>query len=280
MITDAQVHLWNANTPDDPWEAGAQAHLPEPMPAERMLKLMDEAGIDRAVISAANVAPNRSSACGQAASAKYPKRFRVMGWFVPTLADQYPLLPRWLEQPALCSLRVSMNEPEHQKLFADGALEPVWQACVDQDMAVAIWTRAGPALMEPVLKKYPNLAYIIDHFGWAVPGEAREGKLKAMESLARFPNVTVKVSSLPLVSGSAPPEYEDLHPMIKRIHAAFGAERLMWGSDQTQTMGKNRGSYTQSADIIRKYAAAYLPAADVQSMMHETATRVFKWPVA
>ena len=50
MITDAQVHIWNANTPDDPWDPGAQSHLPDPMPAERMLGLMDEAGIDRAVI--------------------------------------------------------------------------------------------------------------------------------------------------------------------------------------------------------------------------------------
>jgi predicted TIM-barrel fold metal-dependent hydrolase len=201
-----------------------------------------------------------------------------MGWFVPKLPEQYELLPRWLEQPGMCSLRLSMNEPEHQKLFAEGAFEPVWKACIDQDMAVAVWTRSGPALMEPVLKKYPNLIFIIDHFGWAVPGEARESKVKAMESLARFRNVHVKVSSLPLVSGSAPPEYEDLHPLIKRVHAAYGAERLMWASDQTQTMGKARGTYTENADIIRKYAAAYLPAADVQMMMHGTAARVFKWP--
>ena len=43
-------------------------------------------------------------------------------------------------------------------------------------------------------------------------------------------------------------------------------------------MGKARGTYTENADIIRKYAAAYLPAADIQMMMHGTATRVFKWP--
>jgi hypothetical protein len=53
----------------------------------------------------------------------------------------------------------------------------------------------------------------------------------------------------------------------------------MWASDQTQTMGKSRGTYTENADIIRKYAASYLPAADVQMMMHGTATKVFKWPV-
>ena len=68
-------------------------------------------------------------------------------------------------------------------------------------------------------------------------------------------------------------------PWDPRVHAACGAERLMWASDQTQTMGKSRGTYAENADIIRKYAAAYLPAADVQMMMHGTATRVLKWPV-
>src|ERR1044072_6663677 len=110
-----------------------------------------------------------------------------------------------------------MNEPRHQNLFAEGAFEPVWKACIDQDMAVAVWTRSGPALIEPVLKKDPNLTFIVDAFAWPAPGEARESKVQAMESLARFKNVHVKVSSLPLVSGSPPPEYEDLHPLIKRV---------------------------------------------------------------
>jgi L-fuconolactonase len=243
------------------------------------MSLMDAAGLDRAVISPAGVAPDRSPACAQAAAAKYPKRFRVMGWFIPKLPEQWKVLPRWLQQPGMCSLRLSINEPEHQTLLSEGAFEPVWQACIDQDMAVAVWSRSGAAPMEPVLKKYPHLTYIIDHFAWATPGKDREAKVQAMESFARYRNVHVKVSSLPLVSGSAPPGYEDLHPLIKRVHAAYGAERLMWASDQTQTMGKKRGTYAQNADIIRKYAAAYLPPADVQMMMHGTATRAFKWPV-
>jgi len=28
MITDAQVHLWEASRPDRPWAANAEAHLP------------------------------------------------------------------------------------------------------------------------------------------------------------------------------------------------------------------------------------------------------------
>jgi hypothetical protein len=87
-----------------------------------MIGLMDEAGIDRAVISPAGVAPNRSPACGQAAAAKYPKRFRVMAWFVPKLPEQYELLPRWLEQRGVCSLRLSVNEPEHQGVQVAGGV--------------------------------------------------------------------------------------------------------------------------------------------------------------
>ena len=67
MITDAQVHIWNENTPDEPWDPKGQTHLTPAMPAERMLGLMDEAGIDRAVISPAGVAPNRSPACAACA---------------------------------------------------------------------------------------------------------------------------------------------------------------------------------------------------------------------
>ena len=47
MITDAQVHIWNANTAEEPWGPGAESHLPDPMPAERMLGLPGEPRVDR-----------------------------------------------------------------------------------------------------------------------------------------------------------------------------------------------------------------------------------------
>lgn len=96
------------------------------MPAERMLGLINEAGIDRAVISPAGVAPNRSPACAQAAAARYPEHFRVMAWFVPSMPDQFKLLPHRLTQPGVCKLHLSMNEPVHKSIFADGAFEPAW----------------------------------------------------------------------------------------------------------------------------------------------------------
>ena len=43
-------HLWKANTPDRPWVSGATPQLPEPFTIERVLPMMDEAGVDRVVI--------------------------------------------------------------------------------------------------------------------------------------------------------------------------------------------------------------------------------------
>ena len=50
MIVDAQVHLWKAEAPDRPWLPGRVAQLPEPFLIEKLVPMMDEAGVDRAVI--------------------------------------------------------------------------------------------------------------------------------------------------------------------------------------------------------------------------------------
>jgi len=276
MITDAQVHLWEADRPDRPWAPKAEAHLPEPMTAERMLGLMDEAGIDRAVISPTSLLPERSPVYALEAAAKYPKRFRVMPWFYPTKA-QFDLLPTWMDTPGVCSLRLSLNEDKHMQLLADGGLEPLWLACERYHIPIAFFRRDGLGVVEDAVRKHPDMQVIIDHFNWAVPDGDRERKMQEMEALAKYPNVHIKVSSLPKLTQSPPP-YADFEPLIKRVHAAYGAKRLMWGSDQTQIMAIRNGSYRDNVGIIRVSAAKYLPAPDIEWMLHGTAARVFNWP--
>src|ERR1700716_845401 len=50
LIVDAQVHLWKAELPDWKWVPGLQPQLPEPFTIERLVPMMDEAGVDRAGI--------------------------------------------------------------------------------------------------------------------------------------------------------------------------------------------------------------------------------------
>ncbi len=50
LIVDAQIHLSKAESEDWKWVPGMKPQLPEPFTIERALPLMDEAGIDRAVV--------------------------------------------------------------------------------------------------------------------------------------------------------------------------------------------------------------------------------------
>src|SRR4051794_9964790 len=50
VIVDSQIHLWPANTPERPWLAGAKPQLPEPFTIERVVPMMNEAGVGRVVI--------------------------------------------------------------------------------------------------------------------------------------------------------------------------------------------------------------------------------------
>jgi L-fuconolactonase len=53
VITDSQVHIWGADTPDRPWPPGRahQAQKPYAVTKEMLVKAMDEAGVARVVIA-------------------------------------------------------------------------------------------------------------------------------------------------------------------------------------------------------------------------------------
>ena len=56
-------------------------------------------------------------------------------------------------------------------------------------------------------------------------------------SLAKYPNVSVKVSSTPTYSFEAYP-YRDINVHIRRVFDAFGPKRCHWGSDITNSLAK------------------------------------------
>ena len=108
-IVDAQVHLWKANSPDWPWKPGARAQLPEPFTIERALAMMDEAGVDRAVIVPPSL--NDRNDYALEAARRYPDRFGVMGRIALEDPNSAALLPTWKQQPGMLGVRVTFNSP-------------------------------------------------------------------------------------------------------------------------------------------------------------------------
>src|SRR6516162_10087897 len=108
MIVDAQVHLWKAQTPDWKWVPGLKPQLPEPFTIERLVPMMDEAGVDRVVVVPPSWPGDRNDYALEAAR-RYPNRFRVMGRIPLKNSQSVALLPKWLEQPGMLGVRLTFN---------------------------------------------------------------------------------------------------------------------------------------------------------------------------
>src|SRR4029453_4061201 len=104
-IVDAQVHMWKASTPDRPWVPGARPQLPEPFTIERLVPMMEEAGVDRVVIVPPTLEGDRID-YAQEAVKRYPGRFAIMGRIALNDPGSARRFPTWKDQPDVLGIRL------------------------------------------------------------------------------------------------------------------------------------------------------------------------------
>ena len=234
MIVDSQVHLWKANGPDYPWNPGAKPQLPEPFTVERVLPLMDEAGVNRVVIVPPGL--NDVNSYALEAARRYPGRFAVMGRIPLENPKSAALLPRWKDQPGMLGVRVTFLGKAVAWL-SDGTADWFWPAAEKNGLPVMFLAFGNVHRFGPIAQRHPGLPLIIDHMG-VNPAIAKEGKLAEKigdaVALAKYPNVSIKMSNL--VNASLEPyPFRDLNDHLKRVFDAYGPQRCYWGTDLTNT---------------------------------------------
>jgi len=240
MIVDAQVHLWKAESPDWPWVPGRKPQLPEPFTIERLLRLMDEAGVDRVVIVPPSWPGDRND-YGLEAARRYPDRFAVMGRIAVQKPEQSAaLLPKWKEQPGMLGLRFTFMR-EQSALLTSGSANWVWPAAEKAGLPVMFLAPGNIPKFAAVAERHPGLTLIIDHMSLTLD-IAKEGKIKEaiddVVSLAKYPNVSVKLSSSPTYSFEPYP-WRDMTEHLKRCFDAYGPQRCHWGTDLTNAFAKS-----------------------------------------
>src|SRR5262245_61042355 len=195
-IVDAQVHLWKASGPDYPWLAGAKPQLPEPMTIERVLPLMDEAGVDRVVIVPPGL--NDVNTYALEAARTHPARFAVMGRIPLQDPKSAALLPRWKENQGMLGVRVTFLGKDAAWLD-DGTANWFWPAAWKAGLPVMYLAWGMTNKFEPIAQRHPGLPLIIDHMGVntdiAKQGRTAEVIGQAV-ALAKYPNVSIKMSNL------------------------------------------------------------------------------------
>lgn len=253
-ITDAQVHLWRPDTPDHPWPEGTHqfAHG-RSMSAGRMLRLMDDAGVRRAVLVPPSWAGDSNEYCAEAAR-HHPDRFAVAGRVplqTPLPADELRAVrDRW----ALKALRFTFARGAAARWMVDGTADWLWGAAQALDLPVFIYAPGLSEQIDAVASSYPGLRLTLDHLtlNTAWRDDELTEPLERVVELARHPQLSVKASALH-TSVSDPYPFRSLHDRLRAVVEAYGPERVFWGSDVTRQPGTYRQAvtmFTEGLDFL------------------------------
>ena len=264
-VVDAQVHVWLPEAPDRPWPPGGAeraraVHRPVPISGSALRAEMRAAGVDRAVLVPPFFEGYRNDyalACARQA----PEAFRVMARVDLRTGDPGPVR-ELLRDPVVAGVRLVFLPADAGRVDDPGA-EWFWAFAEEADVPVMLLASGQLDALGDLAKARPGLRLAVDHLG--LTGERTDGaaapEIEVLAGLAALPNVSVKLTALPCYS-TEPYPYPAMHPLVRRLHEAFGPERLFWGSD----LSRLRGGYRDLVRLFRQDLDV-LPAADVDAVL-------------
>ena len=301
-IIDAQVHL-NQLTPD--WRTA-----PIDSVLATGLQAMDAVGVDRVLIGEAR---------------GFDPRMRPQGQTLPNGAvrTDYPFSERAVERSPerfIYHMRVDYRDPELERLIGEvktrpgafsirivpvpqtgevaalehGEFEPLFAAAERHQVPIFAWVPGRAPLLEPYLRQFPRLQFIVDHCGVGVApiriGELpvtmatsltasrteRLAQLDRVCDMAQYPNLALKWCHAPGLLSEEEYPYRDLMPLLRKAIDAFGAERILWASDYTVARDQNGNSWAQCLYYLLD--SDQLSTTEKQWILGGAVRKVLAWP--
>ena len=175
------------------------------------------------------------------AQQRYPGRFPGVLTIMHTLPDLAAEVRRIRAHPAMVAGRAlvgNFRDATMRPEFEQGVFDPLYAAAEEVGLPIFNSTHGGCARMAKIAERHPQLQLIIDHIGVAQhpvspPDTMSWRTFPDLLELAKYPNVAVKLCGAPLLSEESYP-FDDVWPYLDQLFAAFGFERVMWGSDYTR----------------------------------------------
>jgi predicted TIM-barrel fold metal-dependent hydrolase len=232
QIVDAQIHLWGSGLPSNLAHRQVTAFT-----TQEAVRLMDEAGVDAAVIHPPSWDPG-STEMAFAAVREHPGRFAIMGALPLERPQSRSVVATWREQPGMLGLRyLFLSEPERSWLH-DGTLDWLWDAAERAGVPIALLATDSLRVIGTIAQQHPGLRLTIDHLGGRggntnLKDGAAMTHMPELLALAKHPNVAVKATGAPGYSSERYP-FAAMHVYLRQIYDAFGPRRMFWGTDITK----------------------------------------------
>lgn len=248
MTIDAHQHFWRYDPVEYPWiPKGSPLHA-DRLPTD-LAPLLARAGIDGTVAVQARQSVEESRWLLKWAD-QSPLIKGVVGWVDLRSATVERELAELAAHPRFRGVRhVAQDEPDD--FLRGAAFQRGIARLADHGLTydLLIFPRQLPAAID-LVRRFPAQPFVLDHLAKppiksGVLSPWREG----LRELATFPNVLCKVSGMVTEADHAAWQPADLRPYLDVVHEAFGAKRLMYGSDWPVCL--------LASDYARQHAATF-----------------------
>ncbi|MEI9979732.1 MAG: amidohydrolase family protein [Edaphobacter sp.] len=267
-LIDSHVHVWKHDSAY-PFAPGANPPA-EDASVEQLLDLMHANNVVRTVLIQV-IHYKWNNRYLASVLKRYPGTFQGVCRVNPqdpTAPDQ---LSRLTEIDGFHGVRLSPSASPSDDWIRSPLMPPLWRRCAQLKIPMTILapvTRMPD--LAPLIEQNPGLTVVIDHMADCPINQP--DKLKLLLALARYPKVFVKISHLWSLSAQPYP-YADTIPQLKTLIEAFGAARLMWGTDWPISL--KQLSYAKAVELYRDHMN-FLPTQDHTQILYKTVQSV--WP--
>jgi L-fuconolactonase len=257
MRIDAHQHFWRYDPAAYGWIQSdwpiRRDFLPEDLEPE-----LSAAGLDGCVAVQARQTLEESRWLLELAD-QWPFIRGVVGWVdlrAPDVAEQLASLAA---HPRFVGVRhVAQDEPDDRFL-----VRPEVQSGIaalrrfDLTYDLLIYPRQLPAATD-LARALPEQPFVLDHLAKpAIKTRQLSPWREQVQQLAALPNVCCKVSGLVTEADWKAWRPEEFRPYLDVVFAAFGPDRLMFGSDWPVAL--LAGSYAPVHRLVREYVAPWGP---------------------
>jgi predicted TIM-barrel fold metal-dependent hydrolase len=278
MIIDTHVHVWEIDPPRypiGPTAPGWKSLPDEPGTADELIADMDANGVDWSVLVQTSWSTWDNGYIADSVT-RFPNRFIGHGLVDPLDPDNATTVRYWMKERGLVGFRFHPMYYRDEKVLVRKENEALWEELSALDAVIQFHTFANDAdQIATIATRYPTMRLIIDHMGYPRVDEPMAA-FQPIVDLARFPNIVFKLSD---VKGRSKEEfpYRDIHPFIKALLDAFGAERTVWGTGYPGHH-RTKHNWLPLADEIRliREGLPFVSVRDAERILGGTAVELWR----
>lgn len=265
MRLDAHQHFWRYDAREYAWIDDGMAPLKRSFLPEDLTPHLANCGIGGTVAVQARQSLAETESLLAIADANDFVR-GVVGWVDLRSPDASRQLDRFRVHPRFVGVRhVVQDEPDDRFLLREDFLRGV--ALLEPlglTYDILVYPRQLPAVVEFVAR-FPRHRLVLDHMAKPEIARGAMGSWEAhMRRLARNENLYCKVSGMVTEADWNRWDPEELDPYLDVVFEAFGADRLLFGSDwPVCTLA---ASYGRVVEIVTRYLEG-LPEAERGAVM-------------